>query len=53
MVDQGLWDRPNHEQGQTIHIYTSMQSRDLPNYMVTADVIDFRWLHMSLGPFLW
>ena len=46
MVDQGLWDRPNHEPGADYtqldcHMQPSMQLRDLPNYMVTADVIGF------------
>ena len=38
MVDQGVWDRPNHEQGAD---HTHLESRDLPNYMVSADVIGF------------
>ena len=38
MVDQGLWDRPNHKQGaDPIHL----ESRDLPNDTVSADVIGF------------
>ena len=32
------WDRPNHEQGED---HTHLESRDLTNYMVSADVIGF------------
>ena len=38
MVDQGLWDRTNHKQEAD---HTHLESRDLPNYTVTAEVIGF------------
>ena len=44
MVDQGLWDRPNHKQGAD---HTHLESRDLPNYTVSAEVIGFGVLYRA------
>ena len=44
MVDQGLWDRPNHRQGAD---HTLLESRDLPNYTVSAEVIGFGVLYRA------
>ena len=44
MVDQGLWDRPNHIQGAD---HTHLESRDLPNYTVSAEVIGFGVLYRA------